>query len=74
MEVHAGMTFRISEPYLAGDAVFRIISRRPLGGLRAGLQQERVKVFFPVASVSVKFENMKQEWKKVAFSDSAVAF
>ena len=59
LEVHVDSTFRLFELYLAGDVVCRIISRRPLGGLYADLQQERVKVIFPVASVSVKFEDMK---------------
>ena len=59
LEVHVDSTFRLFELYLAGDEVCRIISRRPLGGLYADLQQERVKVIFPVASVSVKFEDMK---------------
>ena len=51
LEVHA------DELYLAGDAVCRIISRRPQEGLYADLQQERVKVIFPAASVSVSFED-----------------
>ena len=59
LEVHVDSTFRLFELYLAGDVVCRIISQRPLGGLYADLQQERVKVIFPVASVSVKFEDMK---------------
>jgi hypothetical protein len=59
LEVHVDSTFRLFELYLAGDVVCRIISRRPLGGLYADLQQERVKVIFPVASVSVNFEDMK---------------
>ena len=59
LEVHVDATFRLFELYLAGDVVCRIICRRPLGGLYADLQQERVKVIFPVASVSVKFEDMK---------------
>ena len=59
LEVHVDSTFRLFELYLAGDVVCRIISRRPLEGLYADLQQERVKVIFPVASVSVKFEDMK---------------
>ena len=61
LEVHVDSTFRLFELYLAGDVVCRIISRRPLGGLYADLQQERVKVIFPVASVSVKFENMNEK-------------
>ena len=65
LEVHVDSTFRLFELYLAGDVVCRIISRRPLGGLYADLQQERVKVIFPVASVSVKFENMKKESGKL---------
>ena len=59
LEVHVDSTFRLFELYLAGDVVCRIISRRPLGGLYADLQQERVKVIFPVTSVSVKFEDLK---------------
>ena len=59
LEVHVDSTFRLFELYLAGDVVCRIISRRPLVGLYADLQQERVKVIFPVASVSVKFEDLK---------------
>ena len=58
LEVHVDSTFRLFELYLAGDVVCRIISRRPQEGLYADLQQERVKVIFPVASVSVKFEDM----------------
>ena len=61
LEVHVDSTFRLFELYLAGDVVCRIISRRPLGGLYADLQQERVKVIFPTASVSVKFENMNEK-------------
>ena len=59
LEVHVDSTFRLFELYLAGDVVCRIISQRPQEGLYADLQQERVKVIFPVASVSVKFEDMK---------------
>ena len=64
LEVHVDSTFRLFELYLAGDVVCRIISQRPLGGLYADLQQERVKVIFPVASVSVRFEdiNGKTSW------------
>ena len=62
LEVHVDSTFRLFELYLAGDVVCRIISRRPLGGLYADLQQERVKVIFPVAIVSVKFEDMKGKY------------
>ena len=58
LEVHVDSTFRLFELYLAGDVVCRIISRRPLGGLYADLQLERVKVIFPVAGVSVRFEVM----------------
>ena len=61
LKVHVDSTFRLFELYLAGDVVCRIISRRPLGGLYADLQQERVKVIFPTASVSVKFENMNEK-------------
>ena len=60
LEVHVDSTFRLFELYLAGDVVCRIISQRPQEGLYTDLQQERVKVIFPVASVSVKFENMKK--------------
>ena len=59
LEVHVDSTFRLFELYLAGGVVCRIISQRPQEGLYADLQQERVKVIFPVASVSVKFEDMK---------------
>ena len=65
LEVHVDATFRLFELYLAGDVVCRIISQRPQEGLYADLQQERVKVIFPVASVSVKFENMKKESGKL---------
>ena len=58
VEVHVDSTFRIFELYLAGDVVYRMISRRPQQELYANLQLERVKVIYPVASVSVKFENM----------------
>lgn len=60
LEVHVDSTFRLFELYLAGDVVCRIISRRPQEGLYADLQQERVKVIYPVANVSVKFEDMKK--------------
>ena len=59
LEVHVDSTFRIFELYLAGDVVCRIISRKPQEGLYADLQQERVKVIFPVANVSVSFEDLK---------------
>ena len=59
LEVHVDSTFRLFELYLAGDVVCRIISRRPQQELYANLQLERVKVIFPVASVSVKFEDLK---------------
>ena len=64
LEVHVDSTFRLFELYLAGDVVCRFISRLPLGGIYADLQQERVKVIFPVASVSVRFEdiNGKTSW------------
>jgi len=60
LEVHVDSTFRLFELYLAGDVVCRIISRRPQEGLYADLQQERVKVIYLVANVSVKFEDMKK--------------
>ena len=56
LEVHVDSTFRLFELYLAGDVVCRIISRRPQQELYANLQLERVKVIYPVASVSVNFE------------------
>ena len=59
LEVHVDSTFRLFELYLAGDVVCRIISRRPQQELYANLQLERVKVIFPVTSVSVKFEDLK---------------
>ena len=59
LEVHVDSTFRLFELYLAGDVVCRIISQRPQQELYANLQLERVKVIFPVASVSVKFEDLK---------------
>ena len=59
LEVHVDSTFRLFELYLAGDVVCRITSRRPQQELYANLQLERVKVIFPVASVSVKFEDLK---------------
>ena len=68
LEVHVDATFRLFELYLAGDVVCRIISRKPQEGLYADLQQERVKVIFPVANVSVSFEDLKV--KKPASSSS----
>ena len=59
LEVHVDSTFRLFELYLAGDVVCRIISWKPQEGLYADLQQERVKVIFPVANVSVSFEELK---------------
>ena len=59
LEVHVDSTFRLFELYLAGDVVCRIISQRPQQELYANLQLERVKVIYPVASVSVKFEDLK---------------
>ena len=59
LEVHVDATFRLFELYLAGDVVCRIISQRPQQELYANLQLERVKVIYPVASVSVKFEDLK---------------
>ena len=61
LEVHVDSTFRIFELYLAGDVVCRIISRRPQQELYANLQLERVKVIYPVASVSVRFEDLKEK-------------
>ena len=57
LEVHVDATFRLFELYLAGDVVCRIISRRPQPELYAHLQLERVKVIYPVAGVSVSFED-----------------
>ena len=59
LEVHADSTFRIFEIYLAGDVVCRIISRRPQEELYANFQLERVKVIYPTANVSVRFEDLK---------------
>ena len=56
LEVHADSTFRIFEIYLAGDVVCRIISRCPQERLYANLQQERVKVIYPTANVTIRFE------------------
>ena len=61
LEVHVDSTFRIFELYLAGNVVCRIISRHPQQELYANLQLERVKVIFPVASVSVRFEDLKEK-------------
>ena len=61
LEIHVDAGFRIFEIYLAGDAVCKIISRRPQEGLYADLQQERVKVIFPVANVSVSFADLSQK-------------
>ena len=58
LEIHVDATFRLFELYLAGDVVCRIISRRPQQELYANLQLERVKVIYPVASVSVRFEDL----------------
>ena len=59
LEIHADSTFRIFEIYLAGDVVCRIISRRPQEELYANFQLERVKVIYPTANVSVRFEDLK---------------
>jgi len=56
LEVHADSTFRIFEVFLAGDVVCRIISRLPQEALYAHFQLERVKVIYPTANVSVRFE------------------
>lgn len=61
LEVHVDSTFRLFELYLAGDVVCRIISRRPQEELYANLQLERVKVIYPVAGVSVSFEDLKEK-------------
>ncbi len=61
LEVHVDSTFRLFELYLAGEVICRIISQRPLDGLYADLQQERVKVIFPVANVSVSFTDLSQK-------------
>ena len=61
LEVRVDSTFRLFELYLAGDVVCRIISRRPQEELYANLQLERVKVIYPVASVSVSFEDLKEK-------------
>ena len=60
LEVHADSTFRIFEIYLAGDVVCRIISRRPQERLYANLQQERVKVIYSTANVTIRFEEANQ--------------
>ena len=57
LEIHVDATFRLFELYLAGDVVCKIISRRPQPDLYAHLQLERVKVIYPVAGVSVSFED-----------------
>ena len=57
-EIHVDATSRLFELYLAGDVVCRIISRRPQPELYAHLQLERVKVIFPMAGVSVSFEDL----------------
>ena len=61
LEVHADSTFRIFEVYLAGDVVCRIISRLPQEELYTNFQLERVKVIFPTANVSVRFEDLKKK-------------
>ena len=60
LEIHVDTTFRIFEIYLAGDVVCKIISRRPQPELYAHLQLERVKVIYPVAGVSVSFEDLSR--------------
>ena len=60
LEIHVDATYRLFELYLAGDVVCRIISRRPQQELYANLQLERVKVIYPVAGVSVSFEDLRK--------------
>ena len=60
LEIHVDATYRIFEIYLAGDVVCKIISRRPQPELYAHLQLERVKVIYPVAGVSVSFEDLSR--------------
>ena len=60
LEIHVDATFRLFELYLAGDVVCKIISRRPQPELYAHLQLERVKVIYPVAGVSVSFEDLSR--------------
>ena len=60
LEIHVDATYRIFEIYLAGDAVCKIISRRPQPELYAHIQLERVKVIYPVAGVSVSFEDFSK--------------
>ena len=60
LEIHVDATFRLFELYLAGDVVCKIISRRPQQELYAHLQLERVKVIYPVAGVSVSFEDLSR--------------
>ncbi|MBR4664854.1 MAG: hypothetical protein IKO93_13360 [Lentisphaeria bacterium] len=60
MEIHVDATYRLFELYLAGDVVCKIISRRPQPELYAHLQLERVKVIYPVAGVSVSFEDFSK--------------
>ena len=60
LEIHVDATYRIFEIYLAGAVVCKIISRRPQPELYANLQLERVKVIYPVAGVSVSFEDLRK--------------
>ncbi len=60
LEVHVDAGFRIFEIYLAGDTVCKIISRCPQPELYANLQLERVKVIYPVAGVSISFEDLSK--------------
>ena len=60
LEIHVDATYRLFELYLAGDVVCKIISRRPQPELYAHLQLERVKVIYPVAGVSVSFEDFSK--------------
>ena len=60
LEIHVDAGFRIFEIYLAGDVICKIISRRPQPELYAHLQLERVKVIYPVAGVSISFEDLSK--------------
>ena len=60
LEIHADATCRFFEINLAGDAVCKIISRRPRPELYTHWQLKRVKVIYPVAGVSVCFENLSR--------------
>ena len=59
--IHVDKEFCLFELYFTENMVCRVISRTPLPGLYADLQQERVKVIHATDDVTVFFDVLKPE-------------